>query len=110
MSPLLGTPGDFADGDLGLGLDRNRVDHQGVALPMADGVAVKGQIRIVGMRTPVGIDAAQAIAVGFAQHVDDAGGEGELHGVVGDQHPGGHALGQTVAEELVGPAGLLSSP
>src|SRR5712691_8955568 len=49
----------LADGDKGLRANANRVDDERVSLPVADRVAVERRVRVVGMRTAVGIDPAQ---------------------------------------------------
>src|SRR5271170_5557426 len=53
----------FADRDIGLWRNGSRVDHQHIAIPMTDRMAVQCQIGIFGMRTAVGIDAPHAVAV-----------------------------------------------
>src|SRR5216684_3576025 len=77
----------LADGDKGLRANANRVDDERVSLPVADRVAVEGRVRVLGMRTAVGIDPAQPVAVGLSEHGDTAGREQDFHGVVSDQHP-----------------------
>jgi hypothetical protein len=92
MSPLFGMPAASLIARGACGRMSDRVDHQGIALPMADRMAVERRFGIVGMRTAVGVDAAQPVAVGFAEHRHASGREQDLHRVVGDQHPGRMSL------------------
>src|SRR2546425_12032903 len=89
----------LADGDEGLRANADRVDDERVSLPVADRVAVEGRVRVVGMRTAVGIDPAQPVAVGLSEHRDAAGREQDLHGVVSYQHPARHRLGRAIHEQ-----------
>ncbi len=104
---IVGHAHRLADGQDNLRQQGDGVDHQQVALPMADGVAVEGQVGIVRMAAAVGVDAAQAIAVHLAQQGDAAGGVQHLKGVAGDQHQAGHALRQAVQIEVVRVARLV---
>src|SRR6266496_1091331 len=97
----------LADGDKGLRANANRVDDKRVSLPMADRVPVEGRVRVVGMRTAVGIDPAQPVAVGLTEHRDAARREQDFHGVVSDQHPARHRLGQAIHEQRRWTARLL---
>src|SRR3979490_808341 len=65
---IIGHTGSLADGKGHLRKNVNGVDDEGVAFPMAGRMAMEGWVRHVGMRTAVGVDAAQPVAVGFAQH------------------------------------------
>src|SRR5450631_1419617 len=60
---IVGYADRLADRNIGLRRDRDGVDHQRVAVPMPDRVAVKGQIGVFGMRTAVQIDTSHPVAV-----------------------------------------------
>jgi len=68
---------------------------------------VKSGIRVIGVRAPIGIDAAQAVAVGLAEQCDAARREKNFHRIVGDQHPRRHRFGQAVHEQRRRAARLL---
>src|SRR5450631_3295177 len=63
----------FANSNEGLRGYADRVHDQRIALPMADRVAVKSRIRVVGMRAAIRVYPAQPVAVGFAKQRDAAG-------------------------------------
>jgi len=56
-------PRRLADRDIGLRHHADGVHHERIAFPAPDGVAVKSGVRVSGVRAPIGIDAAQAVAV-----------------------------------------------
>src|SRR5262249_39174501 len=58
---VIGNAGRLAHREHGLRLDIDSLYDQGIALPPANRVAVKGQFAIVRMAAAVGIDAAQAV-------------------------------------------------
>jgi len=53
------------------------------------------------MTATIGVDAAQAIAVGFPQQQHPARGEDELDRIVGDQHHRGKPFGQAIHEQAL---------
>ncbi len=73
-----------ASGDLGVRLQGNGVDHQVLAFPMADRVAVEGEIRVIHVRAAIGEDATH-LAVGLdgdghpARREDELQRIGHLH-------------------------------
>src|SRR5262249_57692209 len=77
---------------------------------MADRMAMKRWVRRLGMRPTVGVDAAQPVAVGFAEHRHSAGGKQDFHRVVSDQHPGRMRLGEAAVKDQFRTAGLLLGP
>lgn len=65
---------------------------------------MEARIGILRVRAPIRVDAAQPVAVGFAEHGDLARCEQEFERVVGHQHPGRRAFGQALDEQRRRPA------
>ncbi len=89
--------------DFGVGVQRDGVDHQGVAFPMADGVAVEGRIRVGLMAAAVGVDAPH-LAVGLdgdghpARRIEEFERIGPGHD---PRHAGRKAVGALVLQALL---------
>ena len=77
----------FGDSEIHFRKNPHRIDDERVSLPMANRITVEGEIWILWMATSVGVDAAQPIAVGFAEHRNPAWREEEFQGVMRNQHP-----------------------
>ena len=104
---VIGQARRFADGQRRLGNDVGGVDHQRVAFPVPDRMTVEGGVGNCRMAAAIGIDAADAVAVGFAKHGHASRREQDLHGVVGDQHPGRVRFGKAIGKDQRRTAGFF---
>ena len=88
--------------------ETHRIHHQGVAVPVPDGVAVVGEIGIVGMRAAVGVNVPN-LHVRFGDHGDHARRVQDLDGIWlahDSRHSGRHAVGLRRIVRRIGLEGL----
>ena len=86
--------------------DGHGIDDQGIALPAADRMAAERQVWIVRVCPPVDLDAANALAVVFAENCQPARREQELAGAARHDDKAWHSFRQAVDVDVVGLAGL----
>ncbi len=97
----------LVDREICLRQQRNGVDDERPAFPSPDRVAMKTGVRISRMRPPVGVDAAQPVAVALAEQRHASRRDQQLEGIVGDQHVARHAGRKAMIDDGKWPSGFL---